>query len=251
MPTLDATAIEATIDRSIARLGVERLDLVQFHWWDFDVPGHVDAALELTRLKDKGKIANVAVTNYNTPRLAELIDAGVPVVAHQLQYSLLDDRPRAAMLDYCRAHDIAFLCYGTVAGGFLSERWLGQAEPERLTNRSLIKYKLIIDDVGGWDALQALLRALAGVAARHGVDIATVATRAVLDRDNVAAAIVGATNASHLAQHRGIGGLRLDDADRAAIDAVTSGRPGPTGDTYDLERDRGGRHGRIMKYELQ
>ncbi len=251
LATLDAATIEATIDRSLTRLGVERLDLVQFHWWDFDVPGHVEAALQLTRLKDAGKIANVAVTNYNTVRLAELVEAGVPVISHQLQYSLLDDRPNGAMVDYCSAHDIAFLCYGTVAGGFLSDRWLGEPAPTDLVNRSLIKYRLIIDDFGGWPLFQQLLRALRAVADRHGCDIATVATRAILERPNVAAAIVGATDTSHLAQHLRIGALRLDDADLAAIDAVTSQRRGPLGDSYDLERDREGRHGRIMKYELQ
>ena len=251
LATLDADAIEATIDRSLTRLGVERLDLVQFHWWDFDILGHVDAALVLTRLREKGKIANVAVTNYNTPRLAELVEAGVPVIAHQLQYSVLDERPRNHLLDYCREHHIAFLCYGTVAGGFLSDRWLAKPEPDALVNRSLVKYKLIIDDFGGWALFQELLRALRAVADRHGCDIATVATRVVLDRPNVAAAIVGATNASHLDAHRDVGGLRLDAADLARIDAVTARRQGPIGDSYDLERDRHGRHGRIMKYELQ
>ena len=53
------------------------------------------------------------------------------------------------------------LCYGTVAGGFLSERWLGIPEPqEPFANRSLVKYKLIIDDFGGWDLFKELLRTL-------------------------------------------------------------------------------------------
>ena len=55
---------------------------------------------------------------------------------------------------------------------------------------------LIIDEFGGWDRFQALLATLARVGARHGCDIATVATRVVLDWPHVAAAIVGATNAA-------------------------------------------------------
>ncbi len=243
--------VEATIDRSLTRLGVERLDLVQFHWWDYDVPGHVEAAHQLVRLQQAGKIAHIAVTNYDTDHLQELIEAGVTLTAHQLQYSLLDERATARMLECCRAHDIAFLCYGTVAGGFLSERWLGQPEPAGLVNRSLIKYKLIIDDFGGWPLFQELLRTLQAVGARHGVDIATVATRAILQRDNVAAAIVGAINTSHLASHRLIDRFSLDADDLAAIAGVTGRRQGPLGEPYELERDRHGRHGRIMKYELQ
>lgn len=251
LATLTHAQVAATVERSITRLGVERLDLVQFHWWDFAVPGHVEAALSLARLRDEGKIAQVAVTNYDAAHLQQLLAAGVPVAAHQLQYSLLDERPSARMLPLCRAAGIPFLCYGTVAGGFLSDRWLGQPEPAQLSNRSLIKYRLVVEDFGGWALLQDLLVCLRRVADRHGCDIATVATRAVLDRPNVAAAIVGAINTSHLAAHRRIGALVLDDEDRAAIGAVLARARPLEGDVYELERDRHGRHGRIMKYELQ
>jgi aryl-alcohol dehydrogenase-like predicted oxidoreductase len=249
--SVDRSYVESIVDRSLTRLGQERLDLVQFHWWDFTIPRYVETALELDRLRRAGKIAHIGLTNFDTPRLAELVDAGIPVTSHQIQYSLLDDRPNHGMLDYCRSRDILLLCYGTVCGGFISERWLGKSPPQRdLVNRSLIKYKLIIEDFGGWGLFQELLTVLARIAARHGTDIASVATRAILDRPAIAAAIVGATNTTHLQAHARIGALRLEDADRAAIASVTDRRRGPAGDVYALERDRTGRHGQIMKYEL-
>jgi aryl-alcohol dehydrogenase-like predicted oxidoreductase len=248
---LDLPSVEAGIDRSLRRLKVEALDLVQFHWWDFAVRGYVEAALALNVLREKGKIRYIGVTNFDVAHLQEIIAAGVPVLSHQLQYSLLDRRAEQGMRSFCDAHGIVFLCYGTVAGGFLSGRWLGQPEPAPgLTNRSLIKYKLIIDDFGGWHLFQELLQALDGLACKHHCDIATIATRFVLDADNVAAAIVGATNVSHLPAHEQIGTLGLDDADRAAIQTVIAKAKGPLGDVYTLERDRHGPHGRIMKYDL-
>ena len=250
LKTVDGCYVENVIDRSLQRLGLERLDLVQFHWWDYSVPRYVETALELERLRRAGKIAHIGVTNFDTPRLAEMVSAGVPVVSHQLQYSLLDNRPATSMVDYCRRHDIVLLCYGTVAGGFLSERWLDRPEPSGLTNRSLIKYQLIIEDFGGWDLLQQLLAVLGRLAAKHDTDIASVASRAVLDRPQVAAAIVGATNTTHLEAHARVAQLRLDADDCAAIAAIVDRRRGPDGDVYTLERDRTGRHGRIMKYEL-
>jgi aryl-alcohol dehydrogenase-like predicted oxidoreductase len=251
LATLDRRYVETIVDRSLRRLGVERLDLVQFHWWDFEVRRYVEAALELDRLRRAGKIARVAVTNFDVPHLKELITAGVPIAAHQLQYSVVDDRPSAAMLDYVRANRIALLCYGTVCGGFLSERWLGRSDPgASFSNRSLVKYKLVIEDFGGWGLFQDLLAALAGIAKRHATDIASVATAAMLDRPGVAAAIVGATNAAHLQAHAHIGGLALDAKDHTAIASVTMRRNGPSGDVYELERDRTGRHGQIMKYKL-
>jgi aryl-alcohol dehydrogenase-like predicted oxidoreductase len=247
----DGTYVESIIDRSLARLGLERLDLVQFHWWDYAVPRYVDIALELERQRRKGKIEHIGVTNFDVAHLSEIVAAGVPVLAHQLQYSLLDARPAGAMAHYCASQGIALLCYGTVAGGFLSERWLGAAEPvEPLANRSLVKYKLILEDFGGWARFQALLSVLADIAHRHGSDIASVATASVLERPVVAAAIVGATSAAHLASHARLGDLVLDDTDRAAITTAVAGQAGPVGDVYTLERDRDGRHGRIMKYHL-
>lgn len=251
LASVDRLYVEAIIDRSLLRLGVERIDLVQFHWWDYQMPRYVEIALELERLQRAGKIAHIGVTNFDVPRLRELIGAGIPILSHQLQYSLLDSRPEAGMAELCRVHDIAFLCYGTVAGGFLSDRWLGQPEPEApFENRSLIKYKLIIDDFGGWPLFQELLACLRQIASKHATDIATVATRAMLDRPQVAAAIVGATSTAHLAAHMAIGTLVPDEDDRRALAAIMQRKSGPQGDVYALERDRDGPHGQIMKYDL-
>jgi aryl-alcohol dehydrogenase-like predicted oxidoreductase len=251
LATLTAAETEATIDRSLRRLGRERLDLVQFHWWDYAVPGFIEAAGTLERLRQAGKIGHIGVTNFDVPRLEALLEAGIPVRAHQLQYSLLDDRPNHGMVEFCARHGIQLLCYGTVAGGFLSERWLGQPEPAGdFINRSLTKYKLIIDDFGGWALLQELLSVLADIAASHGTDIASIASAAQLSRPQVAAVIVGATNLAHLEANRSVTSVILSDAERIAIAAVTSRRQGPKGDVYLLERDRGGRHGRIIKYDL-
>lgn len=251
LPTVDGAYVESIIDRSRARLGMDCLDLVQFHWWDYAAPRYVEIALELDRLRRAGKIEYIGLTNFDTPALREILDAGVPVLTHQLQYSLLDDRPAHDMTELCLARGVSLLCYGTVAGGFLSDRWLGRARPEGpLTNRSLTKYRLIIEEFGGWALFQELLAALRRVADRHGCDIATVATRVMLDAPGVGAVIVGATNAVHLPAHAAIGGLQLDATDREWIAAVTSRRQGPRGDVYTLERDRHGPHGRIMSYTL-
>ncbi len=242
---------EAVIDRSLRRLGVERLDLVQFHWWDYAVPGYVEAAQTLAALQRKGKIRLVGVTNFDVKRLSEVIAAGVSVAAHQLQYSVLDRRAEHGMVEFCRRHGIALLCFGTVAGGFVSERWLGKPEPgSDFANRSLTKYRLIIDDFGGWGLFQELLHALRAIAHRLGTDIASVSSRLTLDWPGVHAVIIGATHAGHLARNAGIPALALSAADRATIAAVHARATGPIGDCYTLERDRDGRHGRIMKYNL-
>lgn len=249
--TLTRQDVAAIVDRSLRRLAVERLDLVQFHWWDYGVPGALEALLWLDELRRAGKVQHVGGTNFDTPHTRAMLDAGVPLLAMQTQYSLLDARPENGLADVCQGGGVALLCYGTLAGGFLGERWLGQPEPTgELENRSLTKYKLIIDDFGGWALFQDLLKACRRVAERHGVDIATVASRFVLGRPGVAAVIVGARDAARAGANARIGDLRLTAADEAEIAAVLRRRTGPLGDTYALERDREGRHGSIMKYNL-
>jgi len=248
LDTVDPAQIEATVDRSLSRLGVEALDLVQFHWWDYAVPRYIDVALVLKELQQKGKIRAIGVTNFDTPHLAELLAAGVPIRTTQNQYSPLDNRPDAAMTALCRNHGIAILVYGTIAGGFLTDAWLGKPEPPGpFENRSLTKYKLIIEDFGTWGLFQELLRALRQIADRHGATIAQVTVRWALDR-GVAGAIIGVTSQRTLRENLDIAALRLTDADHAVIEAVTAKRAGPAGDVYTLERDRTGRHGRIMRY---
>jgi len=112
LPTVDGAYVERIVDRSLLRLGVERLDLVQFHWWDCTVPRYVEVALELEKLRRAGKIDRIGLTNFDTGQLVEFLDAGVPVLTHQLQYSLLDDRPERGAVDLCRARGIGLLAYG-------------------------------------------------------------------------------------------------------------------------------------------
>ncbi len=251
LPRISRADVARIIDRSCARLGRERLDLVQFHWWDYLSPGWLETAGWLRELQQAGRIDLLGGTNFDTAHVAAMLQAGVRLASMQVQYSLLDDRPARGMTALAAAHGIKLLCYGTVAGGFLSERWLGAAEPvDAPANRSLVKYKLIIDDAGGWEWFQALLRALAGVAARHGCDIAAVASRMVLALPEVAAVIVGVRTPAHLAAHAALCDLLLDAQDAAAVNAVLAQRRTLDGDVYALERDRDGRHGRIMKYNL-
>jgi len=248
---VDRTYIRSIIDTSLKRLRTERLDLVQFHWWDYAVPGAVDAAGWLADLQREGKIDRLGGTNFDTSHAAELVAAGIDMVSMQVQYSLLDDRAEHGLVDFCRQNNVRLLCYGTVAGGFLSDRWLGVAEPRPpFENRSLTKYKLIIDDFGGWLLFQQLLRVLRTIADRHASDVASVASRVMLDCPAVAAVIVGARNRAHLADNVAMTTLALTDADKAEISEVLSRRRGPAGDTFTLERDRSGQHGSIMKYNL-
>jgi aryl-alcohol dehydrogenase-like predicted oxidoreductase len=240
------------VDRSLARLEVERLDLVQLHWWDYSVPGYVEAAMWLDELRRAGKIRHVGLTNFDRQRLSEIVAGGAAITSHQVQYSVIDRRPAAGLAAQCARDGIGLLCYGAVAGGFLSDRYLGAPDPvPPLENRSLVKYRLIIDEFGGWNRFQEMLAALGRIASRHQATIGAVAIRWVIDQPGVSGVIVGARHARHLDQIRKACELELDDADRLEISRVQSASAGPDGDVYALERVKGGRHASIMRYTLQ
>ncbi len=248
---VDEAYVRRIITRSLQRLQVERLDLVQFHWWDYQIGDFVAVAQTLEALRKEGLIANLGGTNFDTPSTDALLQAGIPLVSMQVQYSLLDRRPAHTLAALGARHGMQLLCYGTLAGGFLSDHWLGQSEPDAdLGNRSLVKYKLIIEEFGGWTTFQGLLRALKSIAERHGVSISTVATRWVLDQPAVAAAIVGARYGDRIGSTLDVFKLQLDAEDHALLGPILATSPGPDGDTYTLERDKNGPHGRIMKYDL-
>lgn len=236
------------IDLSLRRLGVEQLDLVQFHWWDYAVPGCVQALGWLRELQQAGKIAHLGTTNFDVTHLREITAAGIRLLTHQLQYSLIDSRPDRGMVQFCRDHGIHLLCYGTVAGGFLSDRWLGAADPPQpYANRSLVKYRLMVEEYGGWARFQKLLTEVRGIADKHQTDIAAVCARWVLDKPQVAVALMGARDARHLSSSLAIFRIQLDAQDRQTLDALAAAANGPPGDCYDVERDPASIHMRIMQ----
>jgi aryl-alcohol dehydrogenase-like predicted oxidoreductase len=216
--------VEEAVDVSLRRMKVPTLDLLQFHWWDYSNPNDLEALRHLTDLKAEGKIRHLALTNYDTEHLARLIDNDIPILANQVQYSLVDRRPAQRMAAYCQQHGIHLLTYGTFCGGLLSERYWNAAEPglSQLTTASLRKYKQMIDAWGGWSVFQMLLQTLHSIAQKHGVSIANVAVRAILDQAAVAGVIVGTrlSIAEHRAENAQVFSFTLDAADWQQIESI-------------------------------
>lgn len=216
--------VEDAVSTSLRRMGVESLDLLQFHWWDYENPAYLDALSHLADLQQHGKIRHLALTNFDTEHVRLVVEGGIRIVSNQVQYSLLDRRPETRMAAFCQEHGIRLLAYGTVGGGLLSEKHLWRNEPGQsaLTTASLAKYKQMVDTWGGWELFQELLAALKQVADKHAVSIANVAVRYVLERPVVAGVIVGARLgvAEHIADTARVFALQLDAEDYTQIEAV-------------------------------
>src|ERR1700747_1483913 len=83
--------VEEAIDVSRRRMGVECLDLLQFHWWDYSDEGYLEALAHLADLQHEGKIRHLALTNFDTQRLAVIVDL-VLIVSNQIYYRLFHAR---------------------------------------------------------------------------------------------------------------------------------------------------------------
>ncbi|MFZ0566806.1 MAG: aldo/keto reductase [Nitrososphaeraceae archaeon] len=216
--------VNESIDRSLHRMGVSMVDLLQFHWWDYNNPYYMDALKYLSDLRDEGKIKHIGLTNFDTERLQIMIDSDLQIVSNQVQYSIIDRRPEVKMIPFCLENNISLLCYGSICGGLMSERYLGRMQPStaELNTLSLQKYKKMIDAWGGWSLFQELLSTLKRIAQKHNVTIANVAARYVLDKSAVAGVIIGVRLGivDHRTSNTQVFNFILDKSDCEAIDAV-------------------------------
>ena len=211
----------AAIDRSLERMRTDRIDLLQFHWWDYSNKNYYAAMNELMRIQQDGKIRSLGLCNFDTKHMLDLVEQEAPIVTNQVSFSILDTRPLEEMIPACKKHNIQLLVYGVLLGGFLSENWLDKPEPisEKLTNVSLRKYLPWIKLWGGWGKFQVLLKTLKEIANKHQVSLSNVAMRWVLQQEQVAGLLIGVRfglkDHDHIVDNKKLFSFSLDTDDMA------------------------------------
>lgn len=231
--------VEAAVDLAAERLATDRIDLLQFHAWAYAHPSWLDCIWWLDELRQEGRIGHLGLTNCDAPHLAMLCESGVPIVTNQVSHSLIDRRALGPLAQVCERYGVRLLGYGTLAGGFLSERWLDVPDPgldESLT-WSQLKYRRFIEVAGGWDRFQGMLSAAHQVALRVGVSLSNLATRYTLEHPQMAGVIVGARlgKSTHLQENLKLFSFELDAATKAELDEIGNQLdpiPGDCGDEY-------------------
>lgn len=231
--------VRKAVETALTRMQSEQIDLMQFHAWQYAHPSWVDCLFWLQELKEEGLIKHLGLTNFDTAHLSIVINSGIEVVSNQVCYSLLDQRAAGEMTELCLKHGVKLLAFGTVAGGFLSEKWLGKPEP--ILNESLtwsqMKYKRFIDTAGGWEHFQNLLLTLDGIAKKHQVGIANIASHYIMTRAAVGGVIIGARlgKSEHITDNEQLFSFDLDETDEQEIKhslSALSRIPGDCGDEY-------------------
>ncbi|KAL2819718.1 NADP-dependent oxidoreductase domain-containing protein [Aspergillus granulosus] len=220
--TVTEEAVRANVSERCRRLNTGKIDLLQFHWQFYDDDQYIKA---LQYLQSDPRVKQLGLCNFDTEHMQKVIESGIKIVSNQVQFSLIDSRPTIKMASFCDRHNIKLLTYGTLLGGFLAEKWIGQPAPDLYSDKttpSQRKYYAMIRSWGGWDLFQELLLVLQGIATKHGVSVSNVATRWVLDFECVGAVIVGARMgvSEHFGENLASLGWRLDSEDRGRIEAI-------------------------------
>jgi len=208
--------IEA-LKRSLARLGLERVDLYQIHW-PFPPVSIETWMASMADAVQAGLTRAVGVSNYNVDQMhrahAALARYGIPLASNQVQYSLLHRHPeRNGLLQTCDDLGVTLIAYSPLAQGLLSDKYGPDNPPPGLRGRRLGRTRLA--------EIQPLVALLGEIGEAHGCKTAAqVALNWTMCKGSVP--IPGAKNASQARENAGALGWRMSHDEVAALDAASN-----------------------------
>jgi aryl-alcohol dehydrogenase-like predicted oxidoreductase len=220
---LDPASIRAECEASLSRLGVERIDLYQFHWPDESGVPVEDSWGEMQRLVDEGKVRWAGVSNFRVPLLERCAKVR-PVDSLQPPFSMIRRGAGETEIPWCAAHGVGVIVYSPMQSGLLTDSFSADRVQAMAPDDWRGRYS---EDFRPpkLDRNLALRDALKPIASKHGASVASVAVAWTLAWPGVTGAIVGARTPQQVDGWLGAASLRLDEADLAAI-AAAIGRTG-------------------------
>ncbi len=219
---LDPRSLLKALDRSLARLGIDTVDLYQIHF--------PNPLLKIERLMDvlaeaveEGKVRSVGVSNYSAARMRRAHDRlaahGVPLASNQVEYSLLKRAPETnGVLDACRELGATLIAYSPLAQGLLSGKYGPGAKPSGLVRRFNPSFRS-----SNLEEIQPLVEALRRIAEARGKTTSQVALNWLIAQQNVLA-IPGAKNEEQARQNAGALDWTLTSEEMAELDQLTRNR---------------------------
>ncbi len=212
--TLAPASIRNECEASLRRLGVERIDLYQFHWPDQSGTAIEDSWAEMVRLVEAGKVRAIGVSNFDVP-LLERCQGIRQVDTLQPPFSLIRRKAAETLLPWCAAHGTGVIVYSPMQAGILTDSF-GHARVARLApndwRRGTREYQS-----PNLERNIALRDALVPIATRHGTTVASVAVAWTLSWPGVSGAIVGARSPAQVDGWLGAATLTLSLADLEEI----------------------------------
>jgi aryl-alcohol dehydrogenase-like predicted oxidoreductase len=220
-------SIRRECDASLRRLGLERIDLYQFHWPDNSTPVE-ESWGEMVRLIEQGKIRLAGVSNFDVP-LLERCEAIRHVDSLQPPFSLIRREAAEREIPWCAAHKTGVICYSPMQSGLLTDNFTAEhaarlAEDDWRRRSPEFQEPRLSRNLALRDALRP-------IAQRHGTTVSAVAVAWTIVWPGVTGAIVGARSPQQVDGWIGAATLELTHADLeeiAAAIARTGAGAGPT-----------------------
>ena len=214
----------ASLDQSLARMGLDYVDIFYSHRFDPDTPLE-ETCGALDRAVRAGKALYVGVSSYSGARTAEAVailrSLGTPLLIHQPSYSLLNRWIEEDLLDVLGREGVGCIVFSPLAQGMLTGKYLdGIPEGSRAAEGRFLNEDMLSDDV------LAHVRALNEIARRRGQSLAQMAIAWTLRDARVTSSLVGASSVAQLEENLGaLRGLEFGDDELAEIDrhAVDAG----------------------------
>ena len=206
--------IREECEASLRRLGVEAIDLYQFHWPDQSVTPLADSWGEMMKLQDQGKLRYIGVSNYTTSLLE-----GCATLRHvqslQPPFSLVRRDMAASELPWCREHGTGVIVYSPMQSGLLTDAFSAERVAAMPADDWRRRAPYFQEPNLGRNL--ALRDALSPIAQKHGVDVGAVAIAWTLAWPGVTGAIVGARRPEQVDGWIRGAALALDASDLAEI----------------------------------
>ncbi len=187
--------IRRAVDKSLATLNVDHIDLYYLHRRDFNTPIE-ESVGTLAELKSEGKIGAIGLSEMSSDTLRKAV-AETPIAAMQTEYSLWTRNPELGVLNTCQELDVAFVAFSPVARGALAR---GVADPTDLAEKDLRKNHPRFTSEH-WPANQKLIQAFEAMAEEAGVTPAQLSLAWVLSRGDHVHVIPGTASIAHLEEN--------------------------------------------------
>lgn len=195
-PGLSRASIMQSIDDSLRRLGMEYVDLLQIHRWDYETP--IEETLEaLNDVVKAGKARFIGASSMHAHQFKQALDVSAQngwasFVSMQDQYNLIQREEENEMYPLCLKRNIAVLPWSPLARGKLTRPW-GETTARSVSDNFA---KMLYDATDEADG--KIAERVGKIAEDHGVPRAQIALAWILSKHVVTAPIIGASRAAHL-----------------------------------------------------
>jgi len=210
----------SSLDQSLARMGLDYVDIFYSHRPDPDTPLE-ETAGALAHAVTSGKTLYAGVSNYSpemTRRMAVLLrDAGVPLLIHQPRYNLLGREIENGLPEALTEHGVGCIAFCPLAQGLLTDRYLDGIESGSRASKShgFLKPDHVTEET------MRRVRALAAIAESRGQSLAQMSLAWILSKPFITTVLIGASRTEQILQNvEATRNIVFSEEETAAIDAA-------------------------------